>query len=79
MNAKQRRDWEATSDMFRQARGRQARSVEESPSGATATGLRPYKCPCCNGYGKRQIIRSMMTNIIYAPCYSCGGQGVVWG
>lgn len=77
MNAKQRRDWQATRDMFQ--RWRVVRSTEESPSGATTTGLRPYQCPCCDGYGKRQLIRPMMTNIVFEPCHSCAGTGVVWG
>ena len=77
MNAKQRRDWQATRDMFQ--RGRVIRSTEESPSGATTAGRRPYQCPCCDGYGKRQVIRQMMTAIIYEPCQSCAGTGVVWG
>lgn len=55
------------------------RSTEESPSGATMAGRRPYKCPCCDGYGRRQVIRQMMTAIIYEPCQSCAGTGVVWG
>ena len=79
MNAKQRRNWQATRDMFQRSRDRVVRSTEESPSGATMAGRRPYKCPCCDGYGKRQVIRQMMTAIIYEPCQSCAGTGVVGG
>lgn len=74
MNARKRRDWQATRDMFQRAR-----DTQESPSGATMTGRRPYKCPCCDGYGKRQVIRPMMTAIIFEPCQACAGTGVVWG
>lgn len=56
-----------------------AKLTDECPSGATTMGHRPYKCPCCDGYGKRQVIRAMMTNINFEPCGSCGGTGVVWG
>lgn len=74
MNGRQRRNWQATRDMFQRAR-----DTQESPSGATMAGRRPYKCPCCDGYGKRQVIRQMMTAIIYEPCHACAGTGVVWG
>lgn len=53
------------------------RGTEESPSGATTIGRRPYKCPCCDGYGKREGRR--VAKIIFEPCCTCDGTGVVWG
>ena len=39
----------------------------------------PYKCPCCDGWGKRQEVRSADTEAYReVACPSCGGTGVVW-
>lgn len=41
----------------------------------------PFKCPCCDGHGKRATVVGMYSGTAaeYSECVSCGGTGVVWG
>ena len=40
---------------------------------------RPFKCPCCDGWGKRQAGLTVGTAIQYETCHACLGTGLVWG
>jgi DnaJ-class molecular chaperone len=45
-------------------------------AGLSAT---PHKCPCCDGWGKRDAVRSAdsVTQRL-EDCPSCSGSGVIW-
>ena len=44
-------------------------------------GKAPYKCPCCDGWGKRIDPEAMSGRTVYPKitCSSCSGTGIVWG
>jgi hypothetical protein len=41
----------------------------------------PKKCPCCDGWGKREIWLPIQASAepIEKECFACYGTGVVWG
>lgn len=42
------------------------------------TQRQPHKCPCCDGYGRREVAQAMGTTIRYEQCHACKGTGIVW-
>lgn len=38
----------------------------------------PHKCPCCDGWGVREVWTTISTTPERRSCQSCGGTGVVW-
>lgn len=43
--------------------------------------MKPYKCPCCDGWGKREIpLTGLGTSATpeKTDCPSCKGRGVIW-
>lgn len=50
-----------------------------SPERASSPPALPYKCPCCDGWGRRPNWRAVGTaadESIY--CNACSGTGVLW-
>lgn len=41
--------------------------------------MKPHKCPCCDGRGKREVCSNdFTTNASKVTCQACKGTGVVW-
>jgi len=43
--------------------------------------MTPHKCPCCDGWGQREVWQpywGTSTVPMTKPCTACGGSGVVW-
>ncbi len=38
----------------------------------------PYKCPVCDGIGKRIYYPDCTINTQTVTCHACGGTGIVW-
>ncbi len=38
----------------------------------------PYKCPCCDGWGKRQVPVYGYNEYEERVCLACNGTGLVW-
>jgi DnaJ-class molecular chaperone len=40
--------------------------------------MKPEKCPCCDGWGKRHVYHDGSTVGEIVTCPACNGTGVIW-
>jgi hypothetical protein len=41
-------------------------------------GTTPFKCPCCDGWGRRYDPGPVATAINVVACVACNGTGIIW-
>jgi len=55
-------------------------SWQYTPAQLPQMGLKPVKCPCCDGYGERVQMVTTKTgeDLTIQACKACGGKGILW-